>query len=155
MIRRSFTVTYHIDSTSHSDADKIAEFEIRLAVQTFRSTKFSEVKLATKFELTIANTKYYTTVISNLPLTIIETSNMLLLPLKVCGVLPFQRHSSPLSGSIWYFHYYFFIIVSLRFFLITVFTNISFVSLLHLYFSYHYSSWVDFSFLFQHSLGCF
>ena len=43
-----------------------------------------------------------------------------------------QRHPSPLQGSIWFFHY--FIHFSLIFFLITVFTNIFFLSLVNLYF---------------------
>ena len=45
---------------------------------------------------------------------------------KVFGVLPLQRHPSPLSGSIWFFIV--FSILSLIFFLITVFTNIFFLS---------------------------
>ena len=50
----------------------------------------------------------------------------LLTYLKVFGVLPLQRHPSPLSGSIWFFIV--FSILSLIFFLFTVFTNIFFLS---------------------------
>ena len=50
---------------------------------------------------------------------------LLLLLLKVFGVLPLQRHPSPLSGSIWSFHYYFF----------------------HLYFSYHFFTSISFFFI--------
>ena len=60
--------------------------------------------------------------------------------LKVFGVFPLQRHPSPLSGSIWSFHYFFTYIFSL----VTVFTSISFLSLFHLYFSYPDPSSVDF-----------
>ena len=62
-----------------------------------------------------------------------------LLLLKVFWVSPLQWHPSPLSGSIWSFHY--FIIFSLIFFLIAVFTNISFLSLF-LHISYHYFTYI-------------
>ena len=74
--------------------------------------------------------------------------------ITVFGVLPLQRHPSPLSGSIWFFIV--FSILSLIFFLITVFTNIFFLS-------YHCFTYIFFFtvllelifFTFQHSLGYF
>ena len=59
---------------------------------------------------------------------------------------------SPLRKHFFFsFFYYFFTYI----FLFTVFTDISFLSLFHFYFSYHNSSWIDFLFAFQLSLGCF
>ena len=75
-----------------------------------------------------------------------------LIYLKVFGVLPLQRHPSPLSGSIWSFHY--FIIFHLYFFL-SMFSLIFLSYHCSLIFSLSLSFFSWFFFTFQHSLGCF
>ena len=73
---------------------------------------------------------------------------------KVFGVLPLQRHPSPLSGSIWFFIV--FSILSLIFFLITVFTNIFFLSYHCFTYIFLFTVLLELIFFtFQHSLGYF
>ena len=100
--------------------------------QTFRFHKLTCLKISLIFTLLLLYIKH----------------------IKVFGVLPLQRHPSPLSGSIWFFIV--FSILSLIFFLITVFTNIFFLSCHCFTYIFLFTVLLELIFFtFQHSLGYF